>query len=164
MHAFAHHLSLYHSCNLQTCCPAAHVIMLYGPQQAYIARCLSLCMQCTGVRVGKSSSSMQLLPAGPCKAVLGRPDSNSATRLKAVDLSQPEQASRVPSETTLRRLSPSMMFAKTSMPMFSASSSRKDPVSGQSFLGRGLSGEPCTVQPVMTTHQLNSQDHFVVRH
>lgn len=104
-----------------------------------------------------------ILPAGPCKAVLGRPDSNSATRLKAVDLSQPDHASRLPSDTTLRRLSPSMMFAKTSMPVVGASSSRKDHVSGQGFLGRGLSGEPCTVQPVMAMHQLNSQDHFVVR-
>lgn len=56
-----------------------------------------------------------------------------------------------------------MMFAKTSMPMVGASSSRKDHVSGQGFLGRGLLGEPCTVQPVMAMHQLNSQDHFVVR-
>ena len=103
-----------------------------------------------------------LLRAGPCKAVVGRPDSNSPSRLKAVELSQPESAARAPSESTLRRLSPSMMFAKTSMPLVPSSSSRGHQTSGQGFLGRGPSGEPSSVQPVMTLHQLSSQDHFVV--
>lgn len=99
---------------------------------------------------------------GECKAVVGALDSNSASRLQAVDLSWPGSASRAPSETSLRRLSPSMMFAKTSMPVGGASSSRDPAALGHAFLGRGQSGQPSTAQPVMTLHQLGSQDQFVV--
>lgn len=94
--------------------------------------------------------------------MVGTLDGNSASRLQAVDLSRPGSTSRAPSETSLRRLSPSMMFAKTSMPVGGASSSRDPAALGHAFLGRGQSGQPSTAQPIMTLHQLGSQDQFVV--
>lgn len=107
----------------------------------------------------------QVIDAGNCKVVLGRADTENSSHVTAVDLTLQEGTQpRATSETTVR-VAGHGVRAMQSMPMPTpfATASLPSADTPQGFLGRGLLGERPSIPPLLTMHQLGSQDRFVVR-
>lgn len=93
---------------------------------------------------------------GNCKAVLGRTDTKSSSRLHAIALTTPAstRGSRHGSGLGLRHMQ--------SMPAPLAASTPASPGPPEGLLGRDPMGEQPHATPAMSVHQLSSQDQFVV--
>ena len=113
----------------------------------------------------KQTGLTVLLPAGNCKAVLGRAHSDgSSSSLRAVLLTSQDDTdahSRASSETDKTHTGRGMRPMK-SMPAPLASDMLSSDRLSEGLLGRGPLGDRPSARPLMTVHQLTRRDQFLV--